>query len=191
VFDSAGQDPPPAAIAACNYERTRRLHITLFRTTSSWVVSSVLIPSLLLSIAKHESFKILVSTMTTNTGLSRSGGHEDQCLHPDWQKSKTMNCVLYSQIRRHSWIRASYYNSYSKNPNKMQQCIKILLFLILNEAQHVSGDTPSIIRSLKLHKQPLVLYTWKVVGRAVVGRSQVAYTVAFCWVFHCTARFVF
>ena len=50
----------------------------------------------------------------------------------------------------------------------MQQCIKILLFLILNEAQHVSGDTPPIIRSLKLHKQPLVLHTWKVVGRAAV-----------------------
>jgi len=31
---------------------------------------------------------------------------------------------------------------------KMQQCIKILLFLILNEAQHVSGATPPIIRSL-------------------------------------------
>jgi len=57
----------------------------------------------------------------------------------------------------------------------MQQCIKVLLFLILHEAQHVSGDTPPIIRGLKLHKQPLVLYTWKVVGRAVVGRCQVAY----------------
>ena len=42
--------------------------------------------------------------------------------------------------------------------NKMQQCNKILLFLILNEAQHVSGETPLIIRSLKLHKQPLVLH---------------------------------
>ena len=40
----------------------------------------------------------------------------------------------------------------------MQQCIKILLFLVLNKAQHVSGDTPPIIRSLKLHKQPLVLH---------------------------------
>jgi len=40
----------------------------------------------------------------------------------------------------------------------MQQYIKILLFLILNEAQHVSGDTPPIIRSLKLRKQPLVLH---------------------------------
>jgi hypothetical protein len=45
-----------------------------------------------------------------------------------------------------------------KNPNKMQQCIKILLFLILNKTQHDSGDTPPIIRSLKLHKQPLVLH---------------------------------
>jgi len=46
--------------------------------------------------------------------------------------------------------------SYSEKPNKMQQCIKILLFLILNEAQHGSGDTLPIIRSLKLHQQPLV-----------------------------------
>jgi len=56
----------------------------------------------------------------------------------------------------------------------MQQSIKIVLFLILNEAQHVLGDTPPIIRSLNLHKQPLYLHTWKVVGRAVVG-LQVAY----------------
>jgi hypothetical protein len=53
--------------------------------------------------------------------------------------------------------------------NKMQQCIKILLFFILNKAQHVSGDTPPIIRSLKLHKQPLVLHN------TVVVRRQVAY----------------
>jgi hypothetical protein len=45
----------------------------------------------------------------------------------------------------------------TEKPNKMQQCIKTLLFLILNEAQHVLGDTPPIIRRLKLHKQPLVL----------------------------------
>jgi hypothetical protein len=29
----------------------------------------------------------------------------------------------------------------------------------LYEAQHVSGDTPPIIRSLKLHWQPLVFHT--------------------------------
>jgi len=33
----------------------------------------------------------------------------------------------------------------------------------LYEAQHVSGDTPPSIRSLKLHWQPLVFHMWKVV----------------------------
>jgi len=45
----------------------------------------------------------------------------------------------------------------------------------LYEAQHVSGETPPIIRSLKLHWQPLVLHTWKVVGRVVAGRCQAGY----------------
>ena len=43
----------------------------------------------------------------------------------------------------------------------MQQCIKIFIIPYLYEAQHVSGDTPPIIRSLKLHWQPLVFHTWK------------------------------
>jgi hypothetical protein len=40
----------------------------------------------------------------------------------------------------------------------------------LYEAQHVSGDTPPIIRSLKLHWQPLVFHTWKVVGHVAGGQ---------------------
>jgi hypothetical protein len=48
-----------------------------------------------------------------------------------------------------------YVQFYSEKSDKMQQCIKIL-FLILNEAQHDSGDAPPIIWSLKLYKQPLV-----------------------------------
>jgi hypothetical protein len=40
----------------------------------------------------------------------------------------------------------------------------------LYKAQHVLGNTPPIIRSLKLHWQPLVFYRWKVVGRVVGGR---------------------
>jgi len=60
--------------------------------------------------------------------------------------------------------------------NKMQQYIKIFIIPYLYEAQHVSGDTPPIIRSLKLHWQPLVFHTWKVVGRVVGGRCQ-AHTV--------------
>jgi hypothetical protein len=43
----------------------------------------------------------------------------------------------------------------------------------LYETQHVSGDTPPIMRSLKLYRQPLVFYTLKVVGRVVGGRCQV------------------
>jgi len=42
----------------------------------------------------------------------------------------------------------------------------------LYEAQHVSGDKPPIIRSLKVHWQPLVFHTWKGVGRVVSGRCQ-------------------
>jgi hypothetical protein len=42
----------------------------------------------------------------------------------------------------------------------------------LYEAQHFSGDTPPVIRSLKLHWQLLVFYTWKVDGRVVGGRCQ-------------------
>jgi hypothetical protein len=46
----------------------------------------------------------------------------------------------------------------------------------LYEAQRVLGDTPPIIRNLKLHWQPLVLHTWRVVGHVVGGRCQ-AHTV--------------
>jgi hypothetical protein len=46
----------------------------------------------------------------------------------------------------------------------------------LYRAQHVLGDTLPIIRSLKLHWQPLVFHTWKVVGCVVGGRCQ-AHTV--------------
>jgi hypothetical protein len=56
--------------------------------------------------------------------------------------------------------------------NKMQKYIKLIIIPYLYKAQYVSGDTPPIIRSLKLHWQPLVFYKWKVVGRVVGGRSQ-------------------
>jgi len=42
----------------------------------------------------------------------------------------------------------------------------------LYEAQHVSGDTPPIIRSLNLQLQPLVFHTWNVVGRVAGGRCR-------------------
>jgi hypothetical protein len=61
---------------------------------------------------------------------------------------------------------------HTEKSNKLQQCIKIIIIPYLYEAQHVSGDTPPIIRSLELHWQPLVFHTWKVVGRVFVGRCQ-------------------
>ena len=54
----------------------------------------------------------------------------------------------------------------------MQKCIKIFTIPYLYEIQHVSGDTPPIIRNLKLHWQPLVFHTWKAVGPVVGGRYQ-------------------
>jgi hypothetical protein len=50
---------------------------------------------------------------------------------------------------------------HKENPTR---CNNVSNFNIPNlyEAQHVSGDKPPIIRSLKLHWQPLVLHTWKV-----------------------------
>jgi hypothetical protein len=47
-----------------------------------------------------------------------------------------------------------------------------LIIPYLYEAQHVSGDTPPIIRSLKLHWQPLVFHTWEVVGPVIGGLCQ-------------------
>ena len=47
----------------------------------------------------------------------------------------------------------------------------------LHKAQHVSGNTLPIIRSLKLHWLPLVFHTWKFVGRVVGGHCQAQYAV--------------
>ena len=61
----------------------------------------------------------------------------------------------------------------------MQDCIKIFISH-LYEAQRVSGDTPPIIRSLKLHQQPLVFHKWRVVRRVVAGHCQVEYEKVHC-----------
>ena len=60
-----------------------------------------------------------------------------------------------------------------KNPTRYKNVSKLYNFIpYLYKAQHVSSDTPPIIRSLKLHWQPLIFHTWKVVGRVVGGRCQ-------------------
>jgi len=57
----------------------------------------------------------------------------------------------------------------------MQQCTKIFIIPYLYKARHVSGDTPPIIQSLKLHWQPLIFHTWKVVGHVDGERCQAQY----------------
>jgi hypothetical protein len=47
-----------------------------------------------------------------------------------------------------------------------------IIYPYLYGAQNVSGDTSPIIKNLKLHWQPLVFYTWEVVGRVDGGRCQ-------------------
>jgi len=61
-----------------------------------------------------------------------------------------------------------------KNPKIQNDATVYQNFIIpyLYKAQHVSGDTPPIIRSLKLHWQPLVFHTWKVVERVAGGPCQ-------------------
>jgi len=59
----------------------------------------------------------------------------------------------------------------------------------LYEAQHVSGVIPPIIRSLKLHWQPLVLYTWRVDGRVIAGRWQLPATTHVCKARGCNYSF--
>jgi hypothetical protein len=80
---------------------------------------------------------------------------------------------------RHVTAHTYIVNSFQAIPGEL----KIPYFL--NEAQHVSGDTPPIIWSPKPHKQPPALHTWKVVGSAAIGRCQVSYVT---WQRPTTAR---
>jgi hypothetical protein len=61
-------------------------------------------------------------------------------------------------------VRGSVHHStfHKEKSNKMQQCINIVLFYIYMKP-NMFRWTPPIIRRLKLHWQPLVFHTWKVV----------------------------
>jgi len=56
---------------------------------------------------------------------------------------------------------------HTENPTRCNSVSKFIT-PCLYEAQHVSDDSPPIIRRLKLHWQPLVLHTWKVVGHELL-----------------------
>ena len=72
-----------------------------------------------------------------------------QCLHPTGLKLTFVDLYIIVEFIK-------------KNPTR---CNNVSNFIIpyLYEAQHVSGDTPPIIRSLKLHWQPLAFHTWQIV----------------------------
>jgi hypothetical protein len=70
-----------------------------------------------------------------------------------------------------------------KNATRCNSLSKFISPYLYN-AQHVSGNTPLIIRSLKLHWQPLVFHTWKVVGHVVGGR-QTQYEKVHCAFSYC------
>jgi hypothetical protein len=82
---------------------------------------------------------------------------------------RTQNIVEASGIKKPEYSLFQLYSlSFTK---KIQQDATVYQNFIsyLYEAQHISGDIPPIIRSLKLHQQPMVLHTWRVVGRVVAG----------------------
>ena len=68
-------------------------------------------------------------------------------------------------------VRGSVHHStIHKEKSKDATMYQNFIIPYLYGAQHVSGYTPPIIRSLKLHWQSLVFHTWNVVGRIVGGR---------------------
>jgi hypothetical protein len=77
-------------------------------------------------------------------------------------------------IKKDFDVRGSVHHStiHKEKSNKGLTVYQNFIIPYLYEAQHVSGDKLPIIRSLKLHWQPLVFHMWKVVGRAVGGGFQ-------------------
>jgi hypothetical protein len=76
------------------------------------------------------------------------------------------SCLSPNILFRTIFSVSGFHSSYSQR--KIQQDATVYQHFIipyLSEAQHVLGDTQPINRSLKLHGQPLVFHTWKVVGR--------------------------
>jgi len=104
-----------------------------------------------------------------------------------------------------SYLKANVYTNNPHSRNNLKQTIQYYMLMFVNpcvivrfikkkiqqdattyqnfiipylyEAQHVSGNTPPIFRSLKLHWPTLVFRTWKVVGRIVGRHCQAQYTV--------------
>jgi len=64
------------------------------------------------------------------------------------------SCVLFGDT-----VQVSTTSFYKKKIQQNATMYQNVIIPYLYEAQHVSGDTPPIIRGLKLHWQPLVFHT--------------------------------
>ena len=83
------------------------------------------------------------------------------------QTINRLSCLMnraQDKITTHRYV----INQFIKNPTR---CNSVSYFIspYLYEAQHVLGNKPPTIRSLKLHQQPLVFHTWKVDRCVLVG----------------------
>jgi len=69
--------------------------------------------------------------------------------------------IVYTKLCFQLDVSVSMHHSTIHKENIQQDATMYQNFIIpyLYDAQHVSGDTPPIIRSLKLHWQPLVFHT--------------------------------
>jgi hypothetical protein len=86
-----------------------------------------------------------------NTAIERAlHGYYQWCSSVKWPHTLTFGdpCIIVKFIK--------------KNPTRYNN-VSNFIISYLYEAQHVSGDTPSIIRSPKLHWQFPVFHMWKVV----------------------------
>jgi hypothetical protein len=80
-----------------------------------------------------------------------------------WKFNKNVDeCLPDSHSPENNYIStASNFTIHKEKSNKMQDATIYQNYIIsyLYEAQHVTDDTPPIIKSLKLHRRPLVFYT--------------------------------
>ena len=132
---------------------------------------------------------ILSARKLTQIGRDRTWPSSLKGLATDHQRHCTVGIFrssseLYAEIKLAPYrdsslldVRGSVHHSivHIKNATRCNHVSKFISYLF--EAQHISGDTPPIIRSLKLSQQPLVLHAWKVVGPVVAGCWQAEYAL--------------
>jgi hypothetical protein len=103
----------------------------------------------------------------------QTGRYTQQCYNNGNCSHLSKWVRLHAELEYWLDIRGSVHRStiHKEKSNKMQQCIKILLFHIYMKL-NMFRATPPIIRSLKLHWQPLFFIRGRLCGCVVGGRGQ-------------------